>query len=121
MSSKKRFLLINGAQGKDWHKVLKTSLAPLGELKMIEQLEADELIGRSRYDLVFIDATAVAEAVELVERIHQLKPQLTVVVAAASPRWLQARAVFRAGAADYIRKSYDEDELLAVTKAILEL
>jgi len=120
MAGEARFLLISRVQSTHWHKTLESALIPLGSLDATEQDQALRMIGRDNYDLIFIDATAVAEAARMVEEIRQQNRALPIIVAAASPDWEQAREIFRAGASDYIRKSHDEQELLSVVSVVLD-
>lgn len=119
MEGEARFLLITGIQSAHWRKTLKSALIPLGALDVAEQDQALVEIEHGDYDLIFIDATAVVESVEMVEAIRRQDRDLPIIVAAASPDWEQAREVLRAGASDYVRKSHDEQELLSVVRAVL--
>jgi len=119
MFSTMRFLLINGSQSKHWHRALESALAKLGELDAVEEKDALAFLSRCEYAVVFIDATAVAEPPDLIELIRRRWRGLPIIVASAAPQWEQARRVMRAGATNYIRKSYDEEELReAVRKAL---
>lgn len=121
MISRMRFLLINGSQSKYWHRKLKSAMAALGELDTVGEKGALGALNRSEYSLVFIDATAVAEPSNLVNMIRERWQNLPVIVASAAPHWEQARGVMRAGATDYINKSYDEENLCEVARKALKL
>lgn len=121
MFSTLRFLLINGSQSKYWHRTLKSALAALGELDAVGEKDVLESLDRSEYALVFIDATAVAEPSDLVSLIRSRRQTLPVIVASAAPHWEQARGVMRAGATNYITKSYDEDDLCEIARKALKL
>ncbi len=119
MYSTMRFLLINGSQSKYWHRTLKSALAALGELDAVEEKDALATISGCEYSLVFVDATAVAEPPGLVRQIRSRCQNLPIIVASAVPQWEQARKVMRAGATNYISKSYDEEELREAARKAL--
>jgi DNA-binding response OmpR family regulator len=115
-----RFLLINGAEGIHWEKALESALSSLGPLEAASRDEAPGLIERNEYALVFIDATTVTDVVETVCDLRGRWKSLPIIVAAASTEWAPARATFRAGATDYVIKSYDRQELLSIAHAIMD-
>lgn len=121
MFSMMRFLLINGSQSKYWHGVLESALAAQGELDAVEEKDALATVSGCEYSLVFIDATAVADPPGLVMQIRNYCQNLPIIVASALPQWEQARRVMRAGATNYISKSYDEEELREAARKALEL
>lgn len=120
MSSSMRFLLINGSQSMHWHRALESALAALGKLDAVEEKDALAFLACREYDLIFIDATAVAEASVLVRQIRGQRLTTPVIVVSAAPNWEQARKVFKAGATNYIIKSYEEEELLNAARAVLD-
>lgn len=120
-SNPHRFLLISDAADDHWNRVLREALAVLGPLQIVSEGEAAALLQVHAYDTVIIDAGAVSSAPkELIRQIHQLDPGARVVVVTASPHWKIAKAVIRAGAADYIEKTLNRDEILACFGKILE-
>lgn len=121
MYSTMRFLLINGSQSKYWRLSLKSALAALGELDAVEEKDALATLSDCEYSLVFMDATSVAEPPCLVERIRSRWQNLPIIVASAMPQWEQARGVMRAGATNYISKSYDEEVLREAARKALNL
>jgi len=112
-------LLINGTREGYWRQVLEDTVAPLGTLQVGEEEEAVELVLQQSYDIVIVDATAVKDVPLLVSRIRAQRPDARIVVATASPTWTRARAAFRAGATDYIRKSLNKDELSSAFRVAL--
>ena len=113
------FLLINGTRERYWHQVLEDALAPLGTLQIGEEEKAVELVLQQDYDIVIVDATVVRDVPLRVSRIRAQRPDARIVVATTSPTWTRARAAFRAGATDYIRKSLNKDELLSAFRVAL--
>ncbi|MBS1786146.1 MAG: response regulator [Acidobacteria bacterium] len=119
MVSKMRFLLINGSQSQYWLRTLRSALVGLGEVDAVGEKDVLASIEGCEYVLLFIDATAVAEPSALIELIRSRQETLPIIVASAAPHWEHARSAMRAGATNYISKSYDEDELReAVCKAL---
>ena len=118
MSEQAHFLLVNGLRDHYWKEVLEEALASLGTLQVVEE-DAIKLVPLGAYDLIIIDATAVAHVPLLVARIRAQQPDVRVIVATASPTWTRAREAFQAGATDYVRKSFDREEILFVVQAAL--
>ena len=75
---------------------------------------------KASYDVIIIDAGTVSNAVTLVASLQSQQPEARIVVATASPTWQRAREVLQAGAADYIRKSLDKDQLRVKIQALLD-
>jgi DNA-binding NtrC family response regulator len=113
------FLLIGADVPDNWADLLARVLAPLGELDRAPREHAASAIAARRYDLVFVDAGAVSDFGDLVSELKKDQPGLRIVVATAAPTWQRARAAMRAGAADYIRKSLNEREILACVRNTL--
>ena len=116
-----KFLLVSQPGDSAWPQVLSQALAPLGTLEVVSKVEAAEWIAQHQCrTIVIIDATAVGEDVPtLVSHLRHRCPESRIVVATASPTWRHARDAFRTGAVDYIRKSWDGEELLTAIREIL--
>jgi DNA-binding NtrC family response regulator len=123
MATRKRFLLITGTDegtsDQTWSRLLSEALASLGELQTVTEQEAVGVIAKAPYELVIIDALAVNRVALLVSRIRAQQPAIRIVIGTASPTWRRAREAFLAGAADYIQKIYNKDELLSELLASL--
>lgn len=115
------FLLIGAGAETRWPQVLKDALSPLGELHILSEAEAVRIVGEREYDVVLIDAGAVQDVIRLIARLRAQRPRARIVVVTASPTWQQSREIFRAGAADYIRKSLDKRKLRAQMEAVLQM
>jgi DNA-binding NarL/FixJ family response regulator len=116
----KHFLLVGNPSGSQWSSILRRALSTLGELRIASEANAPREISRKNYDAIIVDAGAVQDVNALTSLLRQDHPQARVIVATASPTWRRAREALRAGAADYIRKSLDEKELLvAIQEALL--
>jgi|YNPBryunderm2012_1023409.scaffolds.fasta_scaffold04209_3 DNA-binding NarL/FixJ family response regulator len=115
------FLLVGKAPEARWPMVLEQALAPLGHLYIVPEEEAVHAVSERAYDVVLIDAGAVQDVVRLMTHLRAQQPRLRIVVVTASPTWQQSREVFRAGAADYLRKSLDKKKLRDQIRAVLEM
>jgi DNA-binding NarL/FixJ family response regulator len=120
MSTSYRFLLVSDSPEDYGLQVLREALIALGSLEVVAESKLDLPPRVQVYDVVIVDAGAVTSAATVVSRVRALDPDSKVVVVTASPHWKIARAVFRAGAAEYLHKSLDEAEILASFRTILE-
>lgn len=114
-------MLVSEEEETLWPRVLRRALAPLGELRILSEEKAVQVVTTSPVPLVILDAAAVQDVAGLTSRLKRERPDLHVVVATASPTWRRARQALQAGASDYIRKSLDEEELRAQIEAVLHL
>jgi DNA-binding NarL/FixJ family response regulator len=114
------FLLVGIQTETLWTLVLQDVLSSLGELHIVSEDEALWTVAENPYDMVIVDASAVGDVPLLVSRLRDQQPQTRVVVVTASPTWRRARETLRAGAADYIRKSLDEEDLRSKIQAVLD-
>lgn len=119
MATSCQFILVGDVSSDRWHRVLREALLPLGCLQISSERQMVALLKEQAYAVAIVDAGAVGNASEVVSDILALVPGIRVVVVTASPHWKIARAVFRAGAADYLYKSLDKDEILASFRAVL--
>lgn len=113
------FLLIEDSENQYWTEVLREALAQLGSLDATTESKSIESIIGGNYQVVIVDEAASENLSLLVARIHAQRPEIAVVVATASPSWTGAREVFRSGATDYIRKTFDRNETAAAIKATI--
>ncbi|MEM4168160.1 MAG: response regulator [Candidatus Caldarchaeum sp.] len=114
------FLLIGTTAETRWPEVLKDALSPLGELHIASERETIRAVSEREYDVILVDAGAIQDLIQMIGRLRSQQPRARIVVVTASPTWQQSREVFRAGAADYIRKSLDKGKLRAQIEALLQ-
>lgn len=114
------FLLVSDLTDDCGIQVLREALTVFGPLQVALEGEVYSHLQKQFYGVVIVDAGAVTSAPKVVSQIHTLSPNTKIVVITASFHWKIARAVFRAGAADYLRKSIDREEILTNFKAILK-
>lgn len=113
------FLLIGNTK-QHWRRTLQEVIAPLGEMDVCSESESSAHVSKGRqYDLVIMDATEVGHVESLVAQLHRQLAKTRIVVATAAPTWQNARAAFRSGAIDYIRKYSEKDRLSAFLLEIL--
>jgi DNA-binding response OmpR family regulator len=103
-----------------WPLVLEQALSSLGNLVVVSEEDASQLVAKNIYDMIIVDAGAVRDVLRLVSYLRMAQPQTRIIVATASPTWQRAREVLKAGATDYIRKSQDEKKLLSDIQTVLE-
>lgn len=115
------FLLVGKQTDTLWPLVLQWALSSLGKLRTVLEEEALRVASEGSYDVIVVDSLAVRNVVLLVSRLHAQCPRSRIIVATASPTWQRAREALKAGAADYIRKSLDKEELRSKIEAVLEL
>ena len=116
---KTSILLINDRDETAWSEMLREVLAHLASSRVISGEEVDSEVLHSPYDLIIIDANVVEEPAQLVSFLRSQSPDIRVVVTTAAPTWQEARAVIRAGAADYFRQTLNKEELLSIILDIL--
>jgi DNA-binding NtrC family response regulator len=114
-----KFLLVEDSGNQYWTEVLREALAQLGQLSVTRASESINSIIDGSFQVVIVDEAASDNLSLLVARIRAQRPEIAVVVATASPSWTGAREVFRSGATDYIRKTFDRNETAAAIKATI--
>lgn len=114
------FLLIGEKMDSMWPLIVEQAVSSMGTFQVASEQEV--IIGTSggNYDVIIIDAGTVSNPVTLVASLRSRQPEARIVVATASPTWQRAREVLQAGAADYIRKSLDKDQLKAKIQTLLD-
>jgi len=115
------FLIVGDASDPSGLQVLQDALSTLGNIVIASEYELTTRLQKESYDMAIVDAGAVSDAENLVTEILRVQPDTGVVVITASPHWKIARAVFRAGATDYLRKSQNSQETRAVFAQLLGL
>ncbi|MGD9723777.1 MAG: sigma-54-dependent transcriptional regulator [Pirellulales bacterium] len=92
--------------------------SPVEVLRLVETEACDLLLVDMNYAR---DTTSGAEGLALIERIHQLVPELPVVVMTAWATIDLAVEAVRRGARDFLQKPWDNRRLLATLRTQLEL
>jgi DNA-binding NtrC family response regulator len=115
-----RFLIVGDLSDDYSMQVLQKALDALGPVEVASKNDALRQLQETQYAAVIVDAGAVSDAAALVFKIRESNPNIKVAVITATPHWRVARAVFRAGAADYLRKSQDIQEIRTTFRKLLE-
>lgn len=98
-----------------WVEQAVAALAGRHEVRVDSEAAAPSQAQAGEPDLILIDATSVsANLAELVAALRAAAGRAAIVVSTTSPTWQRARQVFLAGAADYVRKTYDPAAILAL-------
>ena len=120
-STPRRFLLVSRSADDQWNQVLQEALTVLGPVQVASEGELNACLQERIYDAVIVDAGAVSSPLEeLIFQIQALDSGVKIVIVTASPHWKIAKAVIRAGAADYLEKSLNREEIISSFRAILE-
>jgi two-component system, NtrC family, response regulator AtoC len=93
----------------------------LGARAVRDGAEAIEALEERPFDLVIAERAPSEQAgTELLAVLSRRFPEIPVVLAAAGASAAEATAAMRAGAADFVQKPYDREEILFVVRKILE-
>ncbi|HEX7338773.1 MAG TPA: nitrogen regulation protein NR(I) [Rhodanobacteraceae bacterium] len=88
-----------------------------------EWTDADTLLGalnREAPDLVMTDVRMPGtDGLHLLQRLHDKRPRMPVIVMSAFTDVATTAAAYRAGAADYLAKPFDLDQVRAVVRRVL--
>lgn len=120
MSTPYLFLLVADSPNDYGLQVLREVLLALGSLQVVSEDELTDFLPEQSWDVAIVDAGAVTSVSETVSQIRELDPSIKVVVITASKHWKIARAVYQAGAEEYLSKSLNREEMLISFRAILE-
>ncbi len=72
-----------------------------------------------RFDLIIVDATAVEQFVEAIDKLRSMYPKAIFLGISLSLTWGRVRDAFRAGVRDYVSKSIEESELRKILQEFL--
>jgi DNA-binding NtrC family response regulator len=82
--------------------------------------EALEILGRSEFDLLLTDQKMPGmDGLALLERLQELRPETPVILMTAYGSVSEAVAAMKKGAADYLTKPFEREELLLVLEKAL--
>ena len=96
------------------------ALSDFGAAVAVSPEEAFPQLHRRTFDLILLDAGAVADPPELILRLLAGRPEAAIAVMTVSPAWKHARAVLQAGALDYVKMSLDPDDLRHTLAGVIE-
>ena len=113
-------LLITSDESGVWPRVLRDALRPLGNLEILSRSAASDPLASDSEAVVIVDALDTDDLPGLLAHLKRRCPRAIVIVATASPTFSRARDAFKHGAADYIRKTLDQDALLRDVRRAIE-
>ena len=115
-----QIIVVSNKPQSEWLSNVSEALSPLGGVHIKSEYEIDTQILQMDPSLFIVDAGAISSDVSVyVSNLRKVYPDLPVVVATTSPTWRRARSMFLAGAADYVRKSFDAKHIVSVCKELL--
>ena len=115
-----QIIVVSNKSQSEWLSNISAALSPLGDVQIMSEYDVDDQIGQMTPSLIIIDAGAIESDVSVdVSNVRALRPELPVVVVTTSPTWRRARSMFMAGAADYMRKSFDVKHIVSVCRELL--
>jgi DNA-binding NtrC family response regulator len=123
MSSRQTVSILVVEDGKSQREMLRDFLRERGhDVSEAEQgAEALDLLGRNYVDLLLIDYKMPGmDGMELLRRVKQINPEIDVIMMTAYGTVEAAVQAMKAGAADYITKPIELDELLILIDRISE-
>lgn len=107
-----RIYLLTQNATSPWVTAVLKATPPLGEITIGNDQEFRQRLAAAPPDLLLLDASGFTQdVVKMVEQCRRLQPEMPIIVATTSPTWKNARAVLMAGATDYIRHSFDVEEI----------
>lgn len=116
---KANFLLVNGSSDPYWTQELKKALAPIGNLEIEDRDQALRLASQRHYDIIILNEVPTDDLSPLVGQLRDQHQSAKLVVFTQSPNWERARTFLRAGAADYIQRSTENEDLRATFEHLL--
>ena len=118
--SLKKSLLLEGQRDHYWLASLRSALSALNrDLVVVSEAEMSR-ISWCEYDPIILEAGGITNLAFNISLIHLQNPQARIVVFSPSPDWKEAREAMLAGAADYARKSLNEDYILRTLRKSLD-
>lgn len=115
------FLLVGDITDQRSLLTLQNALATMGEVEILSEEDAVLAVSHEEFALIFIDAGAVYDAALLTRRLRVSQPEARIIVMTASPTWEYARQALQAGAADYILKTLNPEELREKILAVMQI
>lgn len=120
----KRIAILSNNEHSPWLKHMTEVLRSLGRLNVYAEgvfaEDSGELFNMEMMDMLVVDASGLQmELAERVAWLHGRFPEVPIVVLTSSPTWRRAKAVLQAGAADYMRRSMEDERLLERCRLLL--
>lgn len=117
---KNRVLLLTTAPERSWTNIVRTAVAPWGELELATVPQALKYAHWPDYRLVIIDAGQPSEARQWLSDIRKTAADLPLIVALTTLQWHVARNLFQSGATDCWSKSASAVEWRTALQELFE-
>ncbi|NJN53753.1 MAG: response regulator [Anaerolineae bacterium] len=119
---KKRLFILTKNAASPWVTAVTDAVQSLGDLSVFSEEHIWSVLAAAPPDLLLLDASGFAQdVVNLVEQLHQQQSNMPIIVVSTSPTWQHARAVLMAGATDYIRHSFDAEQIRETCREAMKL
>ena len=104
-------LVISETHKSSWTNTVEAALRALhGASEIRSPHDAIPAVLVNDYDVILVDANQPdIDVADVTSALHRRKPRIPILVATMSPTWQRARKILLAGAADYVRKSLDNE------------
>ena len=104
-----------------WYEVLKRALQAKKNISQTTMEKLNHNIQQKKYTLIILDILNLTDKkiAETITNIQNCQKDTYIVLASSSPTWKKGRAALRAGAADYITKSFDPNRIAKFLKPYL--
>lgn len=112
-------VLLFGSPENNWYQTIEEVFKYFGKVDYQICKDFKTTIPIANYDLVIVDSQEVNDVNSLVSRLCYEFNESKVIVVTSSPTWRRAREVFKAGASDYIHKSYNKGALRKLFSKLL--
>jgi DNA-binding response OmpR family regulator len=108
-SSNFHILCIGGEEA--WVQTLQRAISSFGKLDIVQAEGWLSVVKTESYDVILLDWGVFKDPPAIIARLRERAPDSLLIVITASPTWRRARAALKAGANDYIRKTFNEQKL----------
>jgi len=112
-------LIVSNRPNSLWLSTLLAHLRGADQIVVVSEEKALSEVLRNPYVVVIIESAGVSHPSELIVQLSATDSDIVIFVASSDPNWQEARAVFRAGAADYFRQSLNKRDSTSIMNAIL--
>ena len=113
MQKRKNVVIIGNNADSLWVTAVRDALANWGIVQFQPECEALANLPEKSPDLLLVDASTLeTDTVQFVASLNRANPCTPIIVATTSPTWRRARDIIRAGATDYVRRSFDKQLVL---------
>ena len=116
----KVLIIISEDEELEWIQIVQKAWQPLGKIAVVTEAASmeNDISTIQQSSFIIIDASSTrCDLVSLIKELHIQNERVPIVVASASPTWEQARDIFHAGAAEYIKRTTNVQSLVRLFKS----